>query len=317
MTVANRIRLFFHPNQAQVQEPPITPATALEERQALLAHHVRLVVKRMTNGLCIYGQRGGLGKSKVVIETLRAEGVQPVMRGGHCTPLALYTTLFHNPDKIIFLDDCDSLFRNLPALGLLRSALWGQNNSRLVTYNSSQIRIPQKFYFSGRIIFTLNTLPQKNHAFSAVVSRVDQFQLDASNGEVVEMMRELARRGYEDKLSPDECDEVVSFIEEFSATRMISLRLLEPSYRKKIYARDNGVDWRDLVRSQLEEIGKDDADKSLDTRANAAACIRQVIESHPNSVADQIEMFRNMTGKSRATFFRLKKGIQPEEANRE
>ena len=35
---------------------------ALEERQRLLAHHVRLVARGMANGLCVFGHRGGLGK---------------------------------------------------------------------------------------------------------------------------------------------------------------------------------------------------------------------------------------------------------------
>ena len=41
------------------------------------------------------------------------------------------------------------------------------------------------------------------------------------------MMRQLAAQGFEG-LSPDECQEVVDFIAEFSATRELSLRLLEP-----------------------------------------------------------------------------------------
>ena len=48
--------------------------TALEERQRLLAHHVRLVARGMANGLCVYGSRGGLGKTRVVLATLKEEG---------------------------------------------------------------------------------------------------------------------------------------------------------------------------------------------------------------------------------------------------
>ena len=100
------------------------------------------------------------------------------------------------PDSILFLDDCDSLFSNLPALGILRSALWGETNEkRLVTYNCIQLKIPSSFFFTGRIVFAINTLPMKNHAFNAVLSRVDQFELTASNEEVLDLMRELAARG--------------------------------------------------------------------------------------------------------------------------
>ena len=39
------------------------PLTALEERQNLLAHHVRLLARGMSVGLFVYGSQGGLGKS--------------------------------------------------------------------------------------------------------------------------------------------------------------------------------------------------------------------------------------------------------------
>ena len=35
------------------------PATALEERQQLLAHHVRLVARKMNHALFVFGAQGG------------------------------------------------------------------------------------------------------------------------------------------------------------------------------------------------------------------------------------------------------------------
>ena len=88
-------------------------------------------------GCAVYGSRGGLGKTRVVLATLKEEGLKPLVLNGHITPLSLYANLYERPDSVLFLDDCDSLFRNLPALGILRSALWGETNEkRLVTYNS-------------------------------------------------------------------------------------------------------------------------------------------------------------------------------------
>jgi len=283
--------------------------TALEERQRLLAHHVRLVARGMANGLCVYGSRGGLGKTKVVLETLKQETVEPVILTGHCTPLAMYMSLYQHPDSVVFLDDCDAIFRNLPALGIMRSALWeGDKGHRLVNYNSSQLKVPSSFHFTGRIIFAVNTLPRQNHAFSAVLSRVDQFELSASNEEVLVMLRQLAARGFE-ALTPDDCQEVVDFIAEFSATRELSLRLLEPSLRKVIYARQAGVDWRQLVASQLHEIGKTAAPKVSGSRAYDLECVKQVLQDYPDSVAEQEAAWCMLTHRSRATFFRLKKTL--------
>ena len=87
--------------------------------------------------LCVYGSRGGLGKTRVVLETLKEEGVEPVTLTGIARRWRC-TGLYEHPESVVFLDDCDAMFRNLPALGILRSALWeGEKGNRLVNYNSS------------------------------------------------------------------------------------------------------------------------------------------------------------------------------------
>ena len=97
---------------------------------------------------------------------------------------------------MLWLDDCDSIYTNLQVLGLLRSALWGQGE-RIVTYASSQLDdIPSQFVFESRVIFCANTIPRKNEAFKAVLSRVDVFQLTATNEEILEQMRLLAAEGF-------------------------------------------------------------------------------------------------------------------------
>ena len=97
------------------------PLTALEERQNLLAHHVRLLARGMSVGLFVYGSHGGLGKSRTVLRTLAEEGVSPALVNSHITPLALYMTLYFNrTDRIIFFDDVDSIFGSMAHLGLLR-----------------------------------------------------------------------------------------------------------------------------------------------------------------------------------------------------
>ena len=121
------------------------------------------------------------------------------------------------------------------------------------------------------------------------------------------MMRRLAAQGFEGKLTADECQEVVDFVAGFSATRELSLRLLEPSYRKVLYAREAEVDWRQLVASQLHEIGRTAAPKVSDSRSHDMECLKQVLDDHPDSIAEQENAFRTLTRRSRATFFRLRK----------
>src|SRR4051812_21676185 len=165
------------PAQVVAEESTLT---ALEERQELLAHHVRLLARGMSVGLFVYGSQGGLGKSRTVLRTLAEEGISPVLVNSHITPLALYTTLYFNrSERVIFFDDVDSIFGSMAHLGLLRSALWGE--PRIVTYGSSQLDdLPGSFLFESRLIFCGNVIPKKNAAFHAVLSRCDIYQLDAS-----------------------------------------------------------------------------------------------------------------------------------------
>jgi hypothetical protein len=87
------------------------------------------------------------------------------------------------------------------------------------------------------------------------------------------------------------------------------LRLLEPSFRKIIYAREEGVDWRQLVASQLHEIGRTAAPKVSDSRSYDMECLRQVLDDYPDSIAEQETAWCMLTRRSRATFFRLKKSL--------
>ena len=171
MNFANRLCHLYRPDvtpqQEQADDQPDTEPgvgqTALERRQETLAHIVRLVARGKSQGAVIFGERGGLGKTRVVMRTLREEGHSPVNLNGHCTSLALYENLFKHPSGIIVLDDCEALARNISSLGILRSALWGETQSRrLVSYISSQIKLPTSFYFSGRIILICNVLPKNS-----------------------------------------------------------------------------------------------------------------------------------------------------------
>jgi hypothetical protein len=288
--------------QVVVEESSLT---ALEERQNLLAHHVRLVARGMSVGLFVYGSQGGLGKSRTVLRTLAEEGVSPVLVNSHITPLALYSTLYFNRSgKVIFLDDIDSVLSSMAHLGLLRSALWG--DPRIVTYGSSQLDdLPGSFLFESRVVFCANVIPRRNDAFKAVLSRCDIFELSASQEEVLDLMRRVASAGYE-TLTPNDCLTVVEFIEKHGDDRAISLRLLEPSFRKVLYARSEDLDWRPLVMTQLKTLGrKEDSSRRLDARAQEIRLLHQAIEDHPGSVAEQQAFWSRATGKSRASFFRL------------
>lgn len=282
-----------------------TGLSALEQRQQLLSHHVRMVARKLSHALFVFGAQGGLGKSRTILKTLEAEAVQPILINSHITPLSLYATLYqYRDEQTIFFDDVDSMFSSMAHLGLLRSALWG--TPRVVFYGSSQLPsdLPPRFEITSRFLFAANVIPKKNDAFKAVLSRCDIFELSATNEEVLELMRAISAKGFRD-LTPEDCQMVIDFIGENCDDREISVRLLTPSLRKLQYARAEGLDWRTLVKSQLQTLGRKQlATKRLDTKSHDLQVLREALAKHPDSPQEQQTYWCSKTGKSRASFYR-------------
>ena len=49
--------------------------TALEQRQLTLRHMVRMVARKVSHALFVFGSQGGLGKSRTIFRTLDEEGI--------------------------------------------------------------------------------------------------------------------------------------------------------------------------------------------------------------------------------------------------
>lgn len=307
------------PNDNNDQIPPFQnsivekPVTALEERQQLLAHHVRLVARKHNHALFVFGAQGGLGKSRTILQILDEEGIEPILINSHITPLALYTTLFRfRGEETLFFDDCDSMYSSMPHLGLLRSCLWG--SPRTVTYGSSQLPdgLPSSFDTTARFIFAANVMPRRNDAFKAVLSRCDIFELSATNEEVIDLMRSISQKGFH-QLTPEDCGMVIDYIAENADDRQLSMRLLGPSLRKLLYARGEGIDWQPMIKSQLSTLGrKNESTKRLDSKTKDLRILQIAIQKHPDSVQEQEKAWRQVTGKSRASFYRCLQRLRAE-----
>lgn len=282
------------------------PITSLEQKQKLLAHHVRMVARKLSHSLFVFGAAGGLGKTRTILATLEEEDVEPVLINSHITPLALYGTLFlHREERVIFFDDVDSMFSSMPHLGLLRSALWG--NPRTITYGSSQLPgdLPSSFEFTSRCVFAANVIPKRNDAFKAVLSRCDIFELDATNAEVLETMRSVSANGF-NGMTPDDCAMVIDYIEQHCTEKQISMRLLGPAMRKFSYARSEGIDWQPLVMSQLQALGqRKDLNKRSENQTKDHRALLAAMAKHPDDIKLQQAHWCEATKKSRATFYRV------------
>jgi hypothetical protein len=79
---------------------------------------------------------------------------------GASTAFGLYMSLFKYKNKLIVYDDCDSIFKDKNAVNLLKGAL-DSSDKRIISWvskttTSKKAEVPQRFEFTGRIIFISN-----------------------------------------------------------------------------------------------------------------------------------------------------------------
>lgn len=290
------------------------PRTRVEQKQEHLANMVRMIAQSQYHALFVISQ-GGTGKSRTITNVLRDEGQEVETYNSHCTPLQLYRVLYQNSqnDKVIYIDDCDELYKSGPALGILRSALFGQPN-RLVTYNSSTLPpdLPARFETTSRFIFCANKINAKCEILSAVLSRSLTYRMDLTNLEIIEQFRVMSEGGYPG-CSPEAAEEIVDFIEEHSDEKQLSMRLLTPAIRIYKFCTEQGTDWRPVVLAQMQNLGRPvSATKRLSNHEQHERLLLEAQDKFPDSVADQQRYFCKRTNKSRATFYRALKRLKRE-----
>ncbi|QDU45241.1 hypothetical protein Mal52_37320 [Symmachiella dynata] len=73
--------------------------------------------------------------------------------------------------------------------------------------------------------------------------------------------------------------------------------------RKLLYTREELLDWRPLVKTQLRTLGcKQQATKRLDTKAHDARCLWDAIAKHPDDLNEQLAFWCQKARKSRANY---------------
>ena len=137
-----------------------------------LARLTKMVGRGIQPSLVVTGG-AGTGKTHLVKQTLSdmglVESTDFVHFKGRATPAGLFITLYENSDKIIVLDDCDSVFKDDDAVNILKGALDSYDNRKISYITSKSLKdtygaeIPRHFEFTGRIIF---------------ISNIDQSKLD-------------------------------------------------------------------------------------------------------------------------------------------
>lgn len=135
-----------------------------------LRNLTKMVAKGLQPSLIVTGM-AGMGKTHVVKQTLEESGLKEsidfVHFKGRATAAGLYITLYENSDKIIVLDDCDSVFKDDDAINILKGAL-DSYDTRMISYiTSRELKdsylnpVPRSFEFTGKVIFISNISQSK------------------------------------------------------------------------------------------------------------------------------------------------------------
>jgi len=156
--------------KTQPEAPKMSFMSVIEKRDPQqmfnnLERLTKMVGKGIQPSLVITGS-AGTGKTFLVKNTLTKMGLKEsnefVHFKGRATAAGLFVTLYDNCDKIIVLDDCDSVFKDPDAVNMLKAAL-DSYDTRNISYITSKplkdqfgTHLPRSFEFTGKIIFISN-----------------------------------------------------------------------------------------------------------------------------------------------------------------
>ena len=158
----------------------------------------KMVGRGIQPSLVITGM-AGVGKTHLVKETLTNMGLRESHEFEHfkgkATPAGLYMTLYANSDKIIVLDDCDSVFKDDDAVNILKAALDSYDTRQISYISTKPLKdefgdpIPSRFEFTGKIIFISNI--NQNKLDPAIRSRSFVSDISMNTNQMFTRMEQL------------------------------------------------------------------------------------------------------------------------------
>lgn len=172
-----------------------------------LIRYTKMVIKGDQPALLVTGSPGS-GKSFIVNRTIKEAGLKKdedwFNFKGKSTAAAMYVSLYEHNGKLLVFDDCDSIFKDENAVNVLKGALdssderdinWGSQGVPLKT--SKGEKVPQKFSFTGQVIFITNK--SQKSLDEAIKSRSFVIEVALSPKDMVEYVEKLMP-----KIMPDE-----------------------------------------------------------------------------------------------------------------
>jgi hypothetical protein len=285
----------------------------LEPKLQVVRDRVRGVVQSIHTGFYLWGE-GGTSKSFTVLNELQARQADYVLHNSRMTGRGLLDWLQRLPSSIHVIEDCESMFSDKRAWGVLRSALWSQDiherpMRREITWAAFNTVI--RFTFTGSLIIIANKPleAQPIPELSALSGRITVNPMVATFNEIAALMRSVALKGFPiglDYVSPTECMEVTEFvIEEMrSLERPLDMRVFV--HGVKDYFQDkighSKTDWRTLIRTRLHHTTLL-PERRADVISRETTIALELSQMNL-SRAERAKLWKEKTGKSERAYWR-------------
>jgi hypothetical protein len=288
-----------------------------EEVQSYYTHfnqYARAVARGQHHAMMVNAPPG-IGKSFQLTNVVLPEEVGTngfAVQSGYCPPFQFYKKLWEvqrSQADVLVLDDIEGLINSKKALAILKQATWSAQDSRVVEWNSSSSKledengedIPPKFEFDGRLIMVFNKVDQEDPIVNSLMDRCFYYELDFSYEQRVKLVQSVAEQGVGLGVPKEERVKVADWLHDITnpEVRDFNIRTLEEALRiyKFKSTEDNDVDqaeFESLVEPLIE------VDRKL-------YVVRDIIVNQTHdSVSDQVQEFKDRTGESRRTFYRVR-----------
>lgn len=250
-------------------------------------------------GMVFYGE-GGIGKTVLTITEIK-NFLKPndwEYSNGYTTPLSLYEFLFKNRNKrVIILDDVEGLFNNKLSISILKGALWDSDGKRIVQYSSKSEKatsLPSAFVMNSKIIILCNKIPkQKDFTIRAMITRTITYEISFSFEEKIKICSVFVEQDHSLK------EEQIKFVKEL-LSKNVDIATKDFNFRTL----------RKLIAFVKYDEGKAEELFKATTEQDELRESFLGVVSKTNVVNAQIELFRELTGMSRRTFFRIKRELK-------
>ena len=260
-------------------------------------HYIKMLVKGYSHAL-MYEGTAGLGKTHTVRKTLQQAGLKLgrdfAHLQGYATPLSLVQFLYEHRDyKIIFIDDCEGILTNERGKTILKGSLDKQHGSeRIVQYHTTlkNHSIPSRFTLKAKVIICANKYPS-DADFDAIKDRCLYNRIDFDKDTIIKILTEISKKPYRD-LTKEQRTKVIDLITQHGDNtttirtyfKICDLMAYSPENYERLALNILKITKERALVIELKDTGK--------------------------KVKDQEREFIVRTGKSRATFYNIRKSLK-------